>query len=273
MPKLIVSHHSPDLDSITGIWLLMRFGGMEEAELEFVSAGSTFRNMPVDSNPDIVHVDTGMGKFDHHQKEQNETFTCATKLVAEAYAPNDSAVKRLVDFVNLVDNGKAPFEQMIQPFSIVRLIRGLKILYPRDPAKIVHTILPCLDAWYASAQEEEAFYKEFEKKQEFQTRWGLGIALESDIPAAAPMAYRQGAVVFVYQGSKGNLGITAPPTSEVDLTELYEHLRMLEPSADWYLHPSKKMLLCGSGKTREAKLSQLKLADLVNLLAVKDTSN
>lgn len=86
------------------------------------------------------------------------------------------------------------------------------------------------------------------------------------------MAYRQGAVVFVFQGSEGNLGITASPASEVDLTELMRHLQMLEPNADWYLHPSKRMLLCGSDKTRETKLSHLNLADVVNLLAVNDAS-
>lgn len=145
MPKLIVSHHNPDLDSVTSIWRLLRFGGMEDAELKFVSAGSAFCSMPVDSVPDIVHVDTGMGRFDHHQKEQGETLTCPAKLVAEAYVPNDPAVNRLEDFVNLVDHGKASFEQMIQPFSIVRLIRGLKVLYPQDSAAIVCLMLPCLD--------------------------------------------------------------------------------------------------------------------------------
>lgn len=269
MAKRIVSHYGPDLDSITCVWLLTRFAAMEGAQLEFVSAGSTFENMPVDSDPDTVHVDTGRGRFDHHGNAQGEASGCAASLVAQAYAPTDPAVKRLVNFVDLVDQGKVPFEQMIEPFSIARLVRGLKIIHSRQAEEVVRLILPCLDAWYASAQEEVAFQKDWERRREFPSKWGLGIAMASDIPAASMMAYNYGAAVFVFQGSDGSLGITAAPTSRADLTEVYEKLRTLEPTASWYLHPSQKMLLCGSGKTKGASLSHMKLSDLVDLLVLE----
>ena len=268
MGKVIVSHYSPDLDSITSIWILMRFAGYDDAELQFVSAGSTLNDMAVDSDPDTIHVDTGLGMFDHHQDKQNgKNDKCAARLVADVYTPKNWSVNRIVEYVNLIDNGKISFEEMVQPFSVVRLIRGMNICNPRDSKFIINIMLPCLDAWYESTKEEEAFYKEFENRLEFQTDWGLGIALKTDVPAAAQVAYSQGAVLFVYQGSTGALGITAAPSSNVNLSDLFENLQKLEPNANWFLHPSKKMLLCGSKKVRDINLSRLQLMDIVKLIS------
>ncbi|MFN3374909.1 MAG: hypothetical protein ACK44M_15270, partial [Chloroflexus sp.] len=66
-PLTIVGHLAPDLDCLTAIWLLMRFGPAKDADLQFVPAGRTWRDQPVDSDPHIIHVDTGGGRFDHHQ--------------------------------------------------------------------------------------------------------------------------------------------------------------------------------------------------------------
>src|SRR3972149_12172242 len=79
--KTIVSHFSPDIDSITSVWLVRRFlPGWIDAELKFVAAGSTLDGLPPDADPNIIHVDTGMGRFDHHQTAD---YTCASSLVFE----------------------------------------------------------------------------------------------------------------------------------------------------------------------------------------------
>src|SRR5687768_6706303 len=79
--KTLVTHMSPDLDALMSSWLILRFlPKWGEAELAFVPAGKTLNNMPPDSDPAIIHVDTGMGKFDHHQ---NGDYTCASKKVFE----------------------------------------------------------------------------------------------------------------------------------------------------------------------------------------------
>jgi hypothetical protein len=54
--------------------------GWKSAEFKFVQAGETLDNLPPDNNPEIIHVDTGFGKFDHHQTDKE---TCASKLVFE----------------------------------------------------------------------------------------------------------------------------------------------------------------------------------------------
>ena len=42
------------------------FPGWDKAEVKFVPAGKTLNSNPPDVDPEIIHVDTGLGKFDHH---------------------------------------------------------------------------------------------------------------------------------------------------------------------------------------------------------------
>src|SRR3989338_9695164 len=79
--KTIVTHFSPDLDAITSCWLIKKFfPGWQNAAIKFVPAGLTYENKPVDLNPEIIHVDTGLGKFDHHQSNDK---TCSSKKVLD----------------------------------------------------------------------------------------------------------------------------------------------------------------------------------------------
>ncbi|MFN4213065.1 MAG: chromate resistance protein ChrB domain-containing protein, partial [Microgenomates group bacterium] len=107
--KYIVTHLSADLDSITSCWLIKRFlPGWKKAKIILVPAGSTLNNKPADDNPEVIHVDTGLGRFDHHQTDE---FTCATKKVFE-YLQEKKYLKknqikpleRIVEFVNLIDH-------------------------------------------------------------------------------------------------------------------------------------------------------------------------
>lgn len=92
----IVTHTSPDWDAIGAVWLLQRFGGMEEADVRFVNTGA----------PDLTLlegaaavVDTGRVldperlRFDHHQLPGAEANgTCATFQVFGHLAPNGELV-------------------------------------------------------------------------------------------------------------------------------------------------------------------------------------
>src|SRR3989344_8330959 len=79
--KTIVTHMAPDVDAITSVWLLKRFlSGWNEAQVKFVPAGKTLDNQIADSDPEIWHVDTGMGILDHHQTDED---TCAAKRCLE----------------------------------------------------------------------------------------------------------------------------------------------------------------------------------------------
>src|SRR3990167_4986033 len=82
--KILVTHISPDLDAIASSWLIKRYlPEWESAEHEFVPAGSTLKNKDPDANKNVIHVDTGLGKFDHHQLKERSS---ATKRVFDYLA-------------------------------------------------------------------------------------------------------------------------------------------------------------------------------------------
>ena len=52
----------------------------------------------------------------------------------------------------------------------------------------------------------------------------------------------------------------------IDLTLVYEKLRKMDPSATWFLHVSKKMLLNGSVKNPKMRPTRLGLSDIIGVL-------
>lgn len=62
----------------------MRFDGASDAELDFVPAGSTWHDPAPDANPQIIHVDTGGGRYDHHQRKSRTL--CSAGLCGGQFA-------------------------------------------------------------------------------------------------------------------------------------------------------------------------------------------
>jgi hypothetical protein len=263
--SIIVSHLSPDLDSITATWIIRRFGGLAEAELAFVPSGSTLDGRPADIDPAIIHVDTGFGRFDHHQPEVASPTVCAASLAAAAFAPDDRALRRLVDWVIEVDNGREPPEHALHPFSVTALIHGLNLNHP-DPRVVLETFFPLLDAWYRAAQNHLLAEEELQTAVWFETPWGPAVALAEQRAGAQDLAYGRGAVLYVAVTPQGWRRLTAPAWSSVDLREAAAILREREPDVDWYLHPSNKLLINGSKKAPPRTLTRHTLDDLVALV-------
>ncbi len=264
--SVVVSHFSPDLDSVTSAWIVLRRAGLTDPRLAFVRSGTTLNDQPADANPEVIHVDTGLGRFDHHQPDVAAPDVCAAKLVWQHYAPHDRALARMVEFVVEVDNGRlSPAEQQ-HPFGVTGLIHGLNLEYPNDPERVVQTMLPLLDAWYRSMVQVVAAEAEFERAEWFETPWGPGAALCETVGGGQQIAYAHGAMVFVSRNPDGWQRITAPARSAVDLTPVAETLQRSDPGAEWYLHPSKKLLLNGSTKAPPRHLSGLSLSQLVELV-------
>lgn len=93
---IIVTHTSPDWDAIGAVWLLMRFGGMDGADVQFVNTG--LPDAALLAQADAV-VDTGREydparrRFDHHHLPGAEAnATCATFQVFQHLAPNGELV-------------------------------------------------------------------------------------------------------------------------------------------------------------------------------------
>ena len=107
--KTIITHFSPDLDALTACWLITKYlPDWKTADIKFVPAGSTFANLPPDDNPELIHVDTGFGRFDHHQ---SDSYTSASQLVFDNLLKNkfvsgkdQEPLTRLVNLVTEFDN-------------------------------------------------------------------------------------------------------------------------------------------------------------------------
>lgn len=263
-PGLIVGHLAPDLDCLTAIWLLIRFGGAADAELLFVPAGTTLDGQPPDADPSIIHVDTGGGCFDHHQCADLDL--SSAELIRRAIVPDDPVVQRLVRQVTQIDHADVQGARLPLYFNVNDLIAGYNALYPNHPQLVAQAMLPNLDAWYEHEARQSRLENAFGARLEFYTRWGLGIAMQSIDGASSRLAYGQGAVLYVYRDGRGYMGIAARSRSRVDLAPVYEDLKRVDGHADWYLHPSHRLLLCGTAKAPPRQVSSLSLEELVDVL-------
>ncbi len=279
--KTIVTHFAPDVDAVSSVWLLKRFlPGWSEAKVEYVAAGKTFNNEIVDSDPDIWHVDTGMGMLDHHQTGED---TCAAKRTLEYIASqvqnNDrnnnfsgEALERLVEVVNDIDH----FREVYFPnptadyydFNLVSILDGLKLLYSPDNDRILEAGLICMDGIYKTIQNKVWAEQELkEKGVPFKTRWGKGIGIETVNDETVRLAQKTGFVVAVRKDPKKEfVRIKALPQSGADLTACYHKLKKLDTKATWFLHAGKKMLLNGSVKNPESIPSRLTLKEIIDVL-------
>jgi len=279
--KMIVTHHMPDLDAITSVWLLKRFmPGWDKANVAFVPAGSTLNDEVVDSDPSILHVDTGLGKLDHHQTDED---TCAAKrtlefvLQSQKLAGNDvkskdEALERLVEIVNDVDHCRDAYYPNpgadFYDFSLIGQLDGWKLLYPEDNQKLLDLGMVALDGIYKKLQDKVWASSEIEEKGvNFTTKWGKALGIETVNDEVVRLGQKMGYVLVVRKDpNKDYVRIKALPNSKADLESAYKKLKKMDPEATWYLHVSHKMLLNGSMKNPKTKPTRLTLREIVDVL-------
>lgn len=273
--KCIVTHLSPDLDSITSCWLIKRFlPSWKKAKIILVPAGSTLNNKPPDENPEIIHVDTGMGRFDHHQTEEN---TCATKkvfehLIEKKYLKQSQIrpLERMVEFVNLIDH----FQEVYFPqprsdhydFSLHQIIEGLKSVI-NDDDKIIETVFILLDGVFQIFINKIRAEEELKKAFIFNTKWGKALAVESKNEETIKLALKMGFKLAIRKNpEKGFVRIKSLPEKKIDLTPLYQKIKTLDKKGTWFLHSSKNMLLNSSSKNPHFIPTSLSLPKLIEVI-------
>lgn len=276
MAKTIVTHNSPDFDGIPAIWLLKKFHPeFENAQVAFVPAGnSTYNNEPVDSNPEILHVDTGGGKFDHHQTNE---FTCGAKLVydwlvKEGYVGNDEALARLIEIVTQLDHGWDTYKWCESAddrheFSIYNILVGWKILYLKQDEKHIEWTMHALDSIYKLLQLKVQAEREIKEGLKFKTRFGEGVAVYTANDAVLDVAIKEGfALIARKDPGRGYVRITGSSGHKVDLTRAYEELLKADPEATWFLHASKVLVRNGSSRNPTMKPTKLTIEEVVEIL-------
>lgn len=281
MAKLIVTHINPDLDAMAAVWMLKRFHpDFSEAQVEFIYAGSTYKDEPVDSDPEVVHVDTGWGRFDHHQTNER---TCAMRLVLDwvgqvnLKVTGDEALKRMVAVVTEVDYAAADLkypgageDRYAFLFNERKIISGWQRRYPNQSAKHLEWGLVVLDGVYENLKSKIEAQRVLDQAQVFETVWGQGVAAQTNVFGFMPLAQVSGfAVVILKDQKKGHVRIHGLDQSDkppIDLTAVAAKLRSKDPEATWFLHASKKILLNGSTVNPKMTPTKLSLSEVVEVV-------
>ncbi|NMB57130.1 DHH family phosphoesterase [Candidatus Beckwithbacteria bacterium] len=276
MSKLIITHINPDLDAIASVWLLRRFEqDFSDASIDFIPAGTTWQNQKVDSDSDIVHVDTGFGQFDHHQTGE---YICAATLVL-AFLQNkysnlkkNEALERLVEIVLQIDHFKeccwSEARNDRYQFVLSEILDGLKHNNTLTDQGLIDFGSTCLDGVYTMIKLKVQAEQEISKGKEFNCQWGMALAVETKNDEVIPTAQKMGYVLVIRKDPEGMVRIKGNPGSKVDLTEAFIKVKQMDPEATWFLHASKKMLLNGSYKNPNSVFSKLNLDQLLELFRI-----
>ncbi len=274
--KTIVTHLSPDLDAISSSWLLKRYRPhWHDADIKFVPAGTTLGGLPADSDPNIAHVDTGRGLFDHHQFNDNNT--CAAKRVFDWLKkeghippPHLEALERIIDYAVTIDNFKEAFfhdpTSDIYEFSLHQVIGGVKATGLKD-IDLLNYVFTMLDGLLLIFRNKIKAESEIKNGLTFESKWGRALAIESPNEEAIKLALKGGYMLVIRKDPKsGAIRIKSFPKDEIDLTPVYKRVKELDPKASWFLHGSLHMLLNGSSKNPDSVPSSLTLPQVVEII-------
>jgi len=274
--KIIVTHIFPDLDAICSIWLLQRFeADFKQAKVEFVPAGKTYQDQTVDSDPTVIHVDTGWGRFDHHQTNER---TCAAELVFN-YLKSEkkislkyqSAVERLIEIVIQADQFEDFFwDDAVNDryeFFLQYLLDNLKLSGNLNDRELVYQGMALLDGVFFGFKQKILSEEEIKKGIEFETKWGKSLAVETQMMFDLKLAHKMGYCLVVRkEPESGFVSIKSQPKKELDLTLAYAALKTADPRADWFFHQSKHIISNGSRHNPQVKPSKLSLAEIKGVL-------
>lgn len=277
MAKTIVTHLSPDLDAICAVWLLKKFAPeFSDAKVGFVPIGKTWQCVAVDSDPTLIYIDVGKGRFDHHQRKSK---TCATKLVwqwlgeKKAALLKDKALNRLIDLVCQIDHFGECFwpqaESDRYDLGLVAQIQGLK-LFGKTDQEIIEFGLKALDGVYVNLRNKVNAEEELKKGMKFKTRWGKAIGIETRNDEVLKLGLKLGYKVVARKDPKtGQVRIKSAPEPEIDLTDAYKKLKRVDPQASWFFHIGKHQLLNASLRVPGTVPSKLSLKQVIEVLKEK----
>lgn len=274
--KTIVSHMSPDIDSITSVWLIRKFfPEWSDAELRFVPAGSTLDNKPVDSDPDVIHVDTGFGRFDHHQTSDHTSASMlifkhlkGESLLKERQSQAlEKMIKEITDFdhfgeVFFPDPSSDHYE-----FMIHKIIEGGLKTILKDDFLITQSVFPFLDALLNIFMKKNQAVEEIKKGFVFTSHWGKTLIMETRNEETAKLAMKMGYTMVVKKDpDRGNVRIKSIPGKKYDLNPLYEKILKADKTGTWFMHASGNMLLNSSSKNPNFVATNLTVKRLIEII-------
>src|SRR5690606_22385503 len=123
----------------------------------------------------------------------------------------------IVDYAVADDHFQEVFfqnpEADIYDFSIVSLIHGIKMIYPKDDMSCMSFGQDCLDAAYHYFENKIWAMREIDEKGiRFDTKWGKGLAIETHNDSVLKLGQVMGYVITVRRDpTSGNIRIKARP--------------------------------------------------------------
>ncbi len=273
--KTIVAHIAPDLDAIASSWLIKRhMPGWADAEHAFVPAGKTLNNKPPDEDPDIIHVDTGLGRFDHHQLSERSSATRRVFdfLIHENHIKerDREALEHMVVFITDIDNfGEVYFPD---PTNIRYMFCLHEFIYPlrgtlSSDTELTNVIMLILDSILYTVKNALKAEAEIKAGLIMTTSLGKTLVMENKNESSVKFALKKGFDVVVRRDPDSRtIRIKTQPTPAFDLTTLADTIKKADPHATWFLHASKNMLLNGSSKNPDSIPSALTLTSLIAIL-------
>lgn len=268
MAKTLVTHINPHLDDIAAIWLCKKFHpGFGEAEVEFISASKSSQMSGDDEN--TIYLGVGRGKFDEHKGDLED---CATSLVwkylkENNFVPQDefkmAALEELVEWVRLDDLGRLT-SLSFGEFSVASLIRvygSEKGFHSKDSLRLG---LEILERILRVLVNKHRALKDWQKRVEFKTKWGKGVGVVSEYVNRSFCDSKEGDIFLMVDPKFKSVQFYTPKEA-IDLEPIYQEVKKLDPQADWFLHQSHKMVICGSGSAPSGVPTSLDFDNLIEV--------
>lgn len=273
--KTIVTHLSPDLDAIASVWLIKKYlPDWGDAQVKLVPAGTTLNNELPDQDKNVIHVDTGLGRFDHHQ---TTAYTSATKLVFKYLVGRDyieerdiKPLEKIIEYVNSTDHFAEVFYSDPSAdrydFMIRQLVDGLKVLN-RDEDKLIEVIFLMLEAALIVFKNKVNAQDEIKRGFVFKSYLGRSLALESKNEEAVKLALKEGFTLVIRRHPDlGFTRIKTLPDKKYTLKPIYEKILSKDKSGSWYFHISGHMLLNGSSGNPKLVPTSLSLNQIIEII-------
>ena len=273
--KTIVTHLSPDLDAIASVWLIKKYlPNWNDAQVKFVPSGTTLDNQSPDSDKDVIHVDTGLGKFDHHQTND---YTSATKLVYKYLIGRDyieekeiKPLEKIIEYVNSTDHFAEVFysdpEADRYDFMVRQLVDGLKVIN-HDEAKLMEIIFLLLESALIVFKNKVNAEEEINRGFVFKSYLGRSLALESKNEEAVKLALKKGFTLVIRRHPEvGFTRIKTIPEKKYSLRPIYEKILEVDKKGSWFFHISGHMLLNGSSGNPKLIPTTLSLNKIIEIV-------
>jgi hypothetical protein len=269
--KTIVTHIRPHLDEVLAIWLLRRYLPEEykDAGIEFIPTDEGGGKR--DDDPDKVYVGVGRGEFDEHK---GDLYDCAASLIfkhllGKGVKIADLELRGLAKLVEHVREGDIGLQHKVpnRTFAIQSILAYHRRAAGRGDQEVMNMGFEICDALLLSQMDVATLEEDWDKRIEFESIYGPAVAYASSARDADAFAYQHGFDLVIYISKERNYhNIRAYAGSEIDLSPIYLQLKQVEPNAGWFLHHSKRMLICGGELTGFAKTSKLTLEWVIDTL-------